>query len=182
LKEALKEAKEHARSARYEAVDAAGRPVTINVSEREPLVLVASWCHFSDEWRRTVTSPVLKPFLKDVRVHMIFENSEWPTIERHARADAAEQHVGEEEVKAWIAEKKKQSGHPRLYTPSFLVPTPGDHFFLAKETDALAFPNAYDPATGRFTDDPHRWLRSLPIPEQVLKVAQKRAGAEREDE
>ncbi|MEA2488410.1 MAG: hypothetical protein QOH21_202 [Acidobacteriota bacterium] len=181
LQRAAKAAEEHARTVRFDAVDAAGRPASIEVSEREALVLVASWCHFSDDWRRTVMSSTLKPFLKGFRIHMIFENSEWPTVEKRAREEGAEKNLDEETVARWVAERKKESGDPRIYDPHFLQPELGDPYFLPKETDDRSFPTYFDVKDGKFISSPDRWIKNLPIPDQVLKLAQQRAGISVDD-
>lgn len=149
--------------------DANGLPRTVRTAASTDVVLMATWCPYSEELKGFLTDPAVRPRLANRRLVFLFEASEWPRLQRRMVDD---QGVSVEEAEAAIAEYRRQRGGSPFADERFLQGLPGEIYFVesADELGLSGFPSFYSERTARFDLSRSTWaMQRLGMPRELVR-------------
>lgn len=141
---------------RITVLDDDGSKVGISSGGKTIIAQMATWCPFSRQYLDFLNDPEVKTQLSGYTFVFLFEQDEWPTVERHVREGAAEEHLSEQQIRARLKELKADAGYAPVFSPQFLEELPGKHYFVPAKSTIFGrgFPSIYDPRVHQCVQHP----------------------------
>ncbi len=142
---------------------------TLRTAPDVDVVVMATWCPYSQELKGFLTDPAVGPYLANRRLVFLFEASEWPRLQRMM---VENQGASQEQARLAIAARQRRQRGSPFADGTFLEGLPGEIYFVddANELGLSGFPSFYSAQTTHFDLGRTNWaVQRLGMPRQLAR-------------
>jgi hypothetical protein len=138
-----------------------GRNVDLTPGPRIVVYGMGSWCPYSKQFVRFLADPSVKQLTGELEMLFVFEDDEWPVVEKQLAEMAATGEIKQAEIPEYLSQLRSISGHRRVVEPVMLDSLPGPFYFLPPNSSIRmdeGVPSTLDLEASAFNEHPLEWL------------------------